>query len=338
MEKCIPGKYRRYLSTEANRSRRSATFDLRGTAQIVTNIIAVATTLALPRVLILVQLCSPAIVGALRRATQVILSRPEREPSRLTSHALDTFQNADSLGDAATRLTREHHGMRRIRMGVNKDTFKHYCHAIYSNFQEDSRGFSLICLTILALAAFYVGIQAIAILTAGIISTGYGVSTSPACGWWIPTVFGDPVGSFCTIVTYNREAEYEALTYADTHYGKDPAGTGGSEYVQQRIDYQEYTNKFCPFAYDYSISNNSGFLLDTGMQNARVLGINTAEQYHFRKQVICAPLIPPRSEKSVTHNATSVAEIYYQATIGEPYNMMRVAKDSDCKGSNCLFM
>ena len=272
----------------------------------------------------------------MRWVARVALRRLEREPGRVTSHALETFQNASSLGDAATRLTREHLGMRRIRVGVKKNNFKHNCIEIYHNIREDRWGFSLICLIILALVAFYIGIQVIAILNAGIISTGYGISTSPTCGWWIPA-FSDPVGPFSNIVSWDREVEYAALTYADVHYGDDSAERSGSEYVKQRINYQEHTNRSCPFAYDYCVNNHSAILLDTGMQNARVLGINTAEQYFFHKQVICAPLIPPRSGRLNTRDVTKAAEHYFKAKVGEPYDMMGVAKYDDCNGSGYLF-
>ena len=223
------------------------------TAQIISNAIAVATTLTLPRLLIVLQLILPSILRALCRLTQRIRDGRDQNAGRLALHVLDTFQEADSIGAAATGLTREHLGMRRIKIGAEQSNFWIYCSEIYANFQEDKWGFCTICLAILGLGGFYIGIQVIAVLTVGIVSSRFGFSTSPACGWWLPT---GPIGNNVTpgfnVIT--AEDEYEAIAYAESNYGTSGVGRSGSEYVSQKIDFQEYQDRPCPFAHECCVA------------------------------------------------------------------------------------
>ena len=96
---------------------------------MITNAIAIVTTLVLPSLLILVQLWLPSILRLVRRVT-------EREPGRLTSHMLDTFQEADSIGAAATGLTYEHLGMQHIEIGANENCIRMRCHEITRTFKR----------------------------------------------------------------------------------------------------------------------------------------------------------------------------------------------------------
>ena len=150
------------------------------------NAVAVATTLVLPRVLMLLQLCLSFVLGIGRWIIQRVRGQAGEVSGRITSHALETFQCADSIGTAASRLTQQHLGMSHLVLGAGGHNLRRRYRDLCANFQEDKWGFSIICLTILTLGSFYVGIQAIAVLTAKIMSTNYGISTSLTCGYWVP--------------------------------------------------------------------------------------------------------------------------------------------------------
>ena len=298
------------------------------TAQIITNAIAIATTLALPRILILIQLGLPCLVRATHRLNHQ--SEPDRQPGRLTSHVLQTFQSAESIGSMASKLVHRHLGMPHIEIGVNKYGFRKRYHEIWANFLENRWAFSVLCLAVLALGALYIAIQTIAVLTAGIVSNSFGVSSLSTCGQWLPL---GPLTNETTPgpVMITADGEYEAIAYAETYYGTASPGRRTSEYARQKIDYQIYQNRPCPFAHEYCVGNNSALVMDTGMQSTRVLGINTAEQYFFRKEVTCAPLITQNSNASSSQELRNGIELHYQARSGDPYVAMQVLKRERCE-------
>ena len=174
---------------------------------------------------------------------------------------------------------------------MNDHYLQRRCRNIYSNFQENRWGFSFICLAILGLGGFYVGIQSVAIFTTGIISGSFGLSTSPVCGQWMP--FSNASKSSTATI----EDEHEAIAYAESYYSKSLFRTPGTEYVRRKIDFKSYQDEPCPFPHSYCVSNNSTLVLDSGMQSSRILGVNTAEEYFVRKRLDCAPLISQNLKK-----------------------------------------
>ena len=308
------------------------------TAQMASNAIAVATTLVLPRILILFQLCLPFVLYLGRRMIQPIRGRVEEESGRLTSHALETFRSADSLGTAASRLMRQHFGKQHIALGAKDHNLRTRCRQLWLNLKADKWGFSVICLAILALGAFYIGIQATAILTARMVSTSHGISTSPDCGLWVP---GDPTSlkdtnigpSFGAVLTQRL---YEDVFEAEAQYGEAVTRTPGSDYAVSKVEYREYKNEPCPFANECCAGERSAFTLDTGVQNARILGINTAEAYSFRKSISCAPLIRQSSNESLATEAypdLESIEKHYKARPGDSYSSMQVLGETSCYGT-----
>ena len=298
------------------------------TAQIITNTIAIATTLTLPRILILIQLGLPYVVRATRRLNHS--SEPERQSGRLTSHTLQTFQNAESIGSAASELVRRHLGMPHIEIGVNNHGFRTCCHEICTNFQENKWAFSILFLAVLTLGAFYIAIQIIAILTTGIVSNSFGVSNLSTCGLWLPlSPFTNETTQGPVMIT--ADGFHEAIAYTEMFYGTATLGRRSSEYANQKIDYRTYQNRPCPFAHEYCVGNSSALIMDTGVQSIRVLGINTAEQYFFRKRVACAPLVMEVSKNSSFRELRNGIELSYQARSGDPYVMMQVMNSEKCE-------
>ena len=92
------------------------------TAQVITNTIAVATTLILPRLLVLLQLCMPSIARGIGNLSRFIRYGSERVPERLTLYALETVQEAGSIGAAARGLACEHLGMEYVEIAGKYNT------------------------------------------------------------------------------------------------------------------------------------------------------------------------------------------------------------------------
>ena len=277
----------------------------------------------------LLQACLPLVVRYGLRLKASIQGSLEREPGRISSHALQTFQNAGSIGSAATGLASEHLAMQHVEVGASEQNFWTFIIQIQSNYQQDRWGFSIICLVVLALGAFYIGIQAMAILTAGIVSSSFGVPTSSGCGFWLPV---DPVSDDgYSFGPTNTEEMYESIHYAEARYGGALLGMPGFETVRQRIDYQVFHNGSCPFTVQCCLSNRSAITFDTGKQSAQVLGINTMEEYSFRRQLRCAPLISPNLNNfSSRETQNDVIENHYKARPGDSYRSMQVLDRESC--------
>ena len=308
---------------------------------MASNAIAVATTLVLPRVLVLLQLSLPYALHAGRRLSQRIRGRSGSESGRLTSHAMETFRSADSIGNAASKLTRQHLSMQRVALGIKERTFRARCRELCSNLREDKWGFSIICLAVLGLGAFYVGIQAIAILTARMLSSSYGISRLPSCGFWVsgkaphdPRLLNDTnIGASWEPFIAQRiyEAVFEAEAQLARHGGDKfdiPVFTGS------KIRYLEYLNEPCPFANECCAGERSAFTLDTGAQSARILGINAAEGYTFRKRISCAPLVRQSSDSTFATRGypdPEAVEKHYMARPGDTYSSMQVLGETSCR-------
>ena len=306
------------------------------TAQALGNAIAIAITLTLPRLLVLFQLCLPSLGQALHCMSQISRFRLDRE-RRLTSHLLETFLRADSISNVASRLIGTHLGMRRIRLGVRHRDFLLRCREMGMNFREDKLGFGVVCMILLALLAFYVCVQAIAIMTLGILSGNLGVPASPACGLWLPAKATDKM----TVIATQEESR--AVAYAKHTYSVAPSSCSlDGTFVTQNIQYQESRGHDCPFAPEHCLNHASAIILDSGMQSARILGLNSVEQYSFRKKITCAPLRSQRSSGSAPNGPDRISSLHNaggqldRARYGEPYDLMRVVDDEICDRNGYL--
>ena len=324
------------------------------TAQIISNAIAVATTLALPRLLVLFQVSLPLILRTTRDLPRLF---PKRRRSRLTSHILETFRNADTIGAVASRLARRHLGMSHVSLNENDRHPQRRCHNLYVNFLEDTWAFSIICLGILFLGAFYLGIQAVAILTSCIVSTNLGLSSSPDCGWWVPPPVVSSKDSYqVPPFVLPNEAHFESITDTRRYHGTASISSGDSTFASQPISYQENPRAPCPFNRKYCAGHEPAFLADTGYQNSKVLGINTAEQYLFRVQAACSPLHSQVSDAILSeeleipsldrisegispmgNDFNKSIKQSYRATPGDSYDAMQISLIRSCENYNYLY-
>ena len=280
------------------------------TVQAISNGVAVAVTLALPRLLILIQILLPILLSHISCLLQVIPSRSTNSPGRLTCNALQTFRSSSSVEEAVSRLTHEHLGMRHIQIEEEEPTYVKSCRQIMANFREDKRGFTLIGLSILSLLSFFIAVQTIAVVSQGIVSSRMALSNSDACGIWSPSSFSSLQNKSLTILLVDGHFS-EVDRYVADCYGEDSMAESCSMFSQRKIDYTATHNAPCPFAKDYCLGNNSAFELDTGIQDSLNLGINLKTRYYFRQKMVCAPLINTPEPSSIRSGLSEWLESHH---------------------------
>ena len=261
---------------------------------------------------------------------------------------METFRNADSIGSAASELTQRHLAMKHLTLEDNNPYLLRRCCDIYFNFQEDKWTFSMIFLAVVSLGMFHVGIQAVAILTAGVVSSNFGVSSSPNCGYWYPraVINVSKASDQLPQYVYPHEELYESISYAESYYGTASISSTVSPYLSQRIEYQERSDASCPFDHRCCTSEDSALLMDTGYQSSTVLGINTAQQYFFRLRAVCSPLNAKDfgGTRPAMLNTTNfeddrdkIVKQYYHAKPGESYDTMPGMLYGSCDGYKYFF-
>ncbi len=84
-----------------------------------------------------------------------------------------------------------------------------------------------------------------------------------------------------------------AAAYSKKCYQARPGEDGCNSFLHQSIEYTEKSESKCPFpGQTCALERNPAFNLDTGMVDARIIGINSASRYQFRRTTTCAPLRP----------------------------------------------
>ena len=186
-------------------------------------------------------------------------------------------------------------------------------------------------ITALILAIFLVGIfvaeSSGSILSANIITNGVAVSVGTHCAQDADRCYGpsatiedgcNPLYNYSLSYTWARDSHDNqgdmALTYADRCYGASPATDGCSYLYNQSISYTETSNDTCPFAGNVCLEGKKSALrLDTGLLEARYLGINSVERFHFRRSSTCAPLVADerRVKKIIDADGQATYNYYY---------------------------
>ena len=335
------------------------------TAQIISNTIAVALTLALPRLLIFVKLLLSPCTKAFSRCHQIVTTKLARlasfqrrlprgeggnialsglvsdvgneggaqgnaerncvseedvtlegdlidlpldsvyfphtlhqpaytldSSSRIASGLTSTLQESSSFEDGGARIFRRHLTQAPLRVGEVDTGFWGRC-IILRNFKEDKWGFVLVSALMLALFAVSIGEQVLAVTAASIVTGSTALSASPNCGLWVPDTSGLSTneGQFYYL---NRlsDPESRAATYAERCYHDNSTIDTCNTFYESKIDYEDKHDSPCPFYGDVCLlGDNSAYTLDTGYLDTRILGINGAPLYQFRRKTTCAPLV-----------------------------------------------
>ena len=137
-----------------------------------------------------------------------------------------------------------------------------------------------ICLALL-FVAFFVAESSGAIFSASVLTDSVALAASPNCS--ILTADAP------RLVT-NRLAR-RAARYRDQCYHGQPRANGCSFFYNQSIAFINVPNAPCPFEGEFCIPGpTNAYTMDTGYVEAKVLGINSAENLYFRRRATCSPI------------------------------------------------
>ena len=138
-----------------------------------------------------------------------------------------------------------------------------------------------ICLALLFVAVF-VAESSGAIFSASVLSDSVALATSPNC-----SILAAYAPDRVTSQLARRAALYRDQCYRS---GRRRAN-GCSFFYNQTIAFTDASDEPCPFERDYCRPGpTNAYTLDTGYVEAKVLGINSAENLYFRRRATCSPM------------------------------------------------
>ena len=101
----------------------------------------------------------------------------------------------------------------------------------------------------------------------------------------------------------------DAAAYSEECYRAKFGADGWNFFYNQSIHYTERSNDSCPFAGDTcALGRHSALNLDTGLIDAKVIGINSGKKYQFRRTSSCAPLRPDENFLTVTRDGHGLGQ------------------------------
>lgn len=113
------------------------------------------------------------------------------------------------------------------------------------------------------------------VLSANIVSDTIALVSSPRCS-------AIPYGS-----RWSR-----SIAYVDRCYQATLGADGCNDFYNQSISHEESSISTCPFEGNVcALGQNPAFVMDTGLVDSKVLGINAPKRHLFRRVATCAPLI-----------------------------------------------
>ena len=171
----------------------------------------------------------------------------------------------------------------------------------WDNFLQKPADVAFSVILAIIFIAIFVAENSGIILSAAILSDTTAIASSPNCSirmtpndpWQDPLLGNSP----------QEEQARRAAAYVNQCYHTNAATALGCNYFYNKsISYKESFNVTCPFFGDYCLS--PAYTIDTGLVNARYLGINTRSQYLFRRKTTCAP----SSGTSMHHKLRTASE------------------------------
>lgn len=265
------------------------------TASILSNLVAMALTLVGPRLWLLLKAFFFWALAyynrrSLHRAIHdraqpnllpvshmvVIPDEAQHNPNHSISmtDTLETIENSHSeLGAALQLINRFWKLLKagRIELSTPGSLSRRYCQ-LFARPWNNFIGQPVDVLVPFILSAAFIGLfvaqSSSSVLSAGIVSDSTALSTSPRCS------IERPIG-------FDR-----ALAYTKLCYHAEEGADGCNIFDNQTIKYTEKANETCPFIGKACVT------FDTGLIDAKFLGINAAKRYQFRRRMSCAPLIP----------------------------------------------
>ena len=262
-------------------------------ASVLSNLVAVALTLAGPRLWILIKALLFSVVDMYKRhltrrrglPTSSNIARQNRA-AHLTHFEIENLETTrtshSELGAALSLLKNLWHHLGSGRIGLpaglvsRRKEWTKSVSRIWTNLIQ--RPFDIIAS--IFLSALFVGIfvaeSSANVLSANIVSDTTALVSSAKCTFYSRCL--GPAGS-------------AAFWYSQQCYQAPLGADGCNFFYNQSIGYKEKSEDVCPFAGPLCIkARNSALTFDTGLVDASIIGVNSATQFQFRRTTTCAPL------------------------------------------------
>lgn len=298
------------------------------TASILSNLVAMTLTLVGPRLWVLIKAFSFWAIGIYER--RLLSTRTDHVQSDfpLTSSSAASVNPTPydlpprnlALSDRCAAIENSH-----SELGAALDLIRSVwnllragCIELFSNNSPEDQGQTLInirrswknflrqpvdilmsLLISAALIGLFVAESSGSLLSASIVSDTTALASSSKCA---------PLPHGSNLSPFSRAAAYATKCY-DAEHGAD----GCNYFYNQTISYAEKSNQTCPFLGQTCVwGRNSAVAFDTGLIDAKILGINAAKRFQFRREMLCAPLVPDggfirftETDRKITFSAKS---------------------------------
>ena len=218
----------------------------------------------------------------------------DHDPNRrILTGIMETLRNASNSEDAVARLARRHLAMPRQTIGFDGARLSRL-RQVTKNLIEDPKAFISILTGMILLFAICIGLQVMAICSNHIIRGTAATLRNGQCayslvrwesGWdWLHEA---TPSDFYTGLTNS------AIAYSKACHSANSTATQCQDLLTPTIPYDTTSDDDCPFpAQDLcKLGRKSALTFDTGFLDAKIIGINTASHFEFRRRSTCAPVM-----------------------------------------------
>ena len=167
------------------------------------------------------------------------------------------------------------------------------------------------------LFAIYLGIQVIAVSSSFIIGGSASTFQGGLCAYYVT---GGSWQNNWEILGFSGHHSHQssltetALSYADACYGSRQSTVSCPTGLTPRIPYNTSTDSICPFPNKTmcKFGNSAVFTMDSGLVNAKILGINSKRPFEFRRRTSCSPLIDDQKMVQSRNISDTIVELTYR--------------------------
>ena len=231
-------------------------------------------------------------------STQLTTVTPSNARSLHENNLLTTEESHSELGAARSVLQNTWHQLQvdRIRLPTEQSSHSRSwldrlqrtlkftvsrSYLIWKIFLQQPADFVFsFCLAAILIAIFVIESSGV-ILSAEILSDTITLASSPNC-------------SITSLFYFDDEADQarRALAYSKQCYAPGDNTDRCNYFFNRSITYTEKSNDTCPFSGGVCIGgDHAAYTLDTGIVDAKYLGINTHDHYYFRRRTTCTPVM-----------------------------------------------
>lgn len=293
------------------------------TASILGNLVAIALTLAGPRLWILFKALAAGANYHCRDIITRFLRHYRHNPSErsiLMNHNVITTEESHSELGAAHELLEnvwKQLGADRIELPLGSTTgaasvtrnqgwrnsVSGNLTKLWTNFLRHPMDIAISIILSVILIGLFVAETSGNILSARIVSDAIAQIHSSNCSIVPPwEVKYDP-------------PNYQASRYAQKCYDAPLGSDGCNDFYNQSIGFIERSNDACPFSGNVCAQGRySALTFDTGYVHAKTIGLNVAQMFYLRRSTTCAPLVPDDQNIRVYNHGSMIAHNLYNCS------------------------